>query len=307
MKRIKIISLICLIFGMILSAPVKAEGDGAGIIMSPMRESVVLNPGDIYKSSFSVSNPGNSDTDISYHIEIQPFYVNENYDPVFTDEYGSGDIAHWVTITSGATGVLRPNDSTYVEFEINVPEDAPAGGQYVAITAVAGLGTNNIEGGIGISEGIALAHVVLAEITGNTIYGGEITDSGVQSFLLGGMIAGYSTVTNTGNIHALAKYTMKVYPLFSDQPLYSNESNIEDHYILPGRSFYNETFWEDTPSMGIFNVYYRVDFQGKIAEVTRMVIVCPGWLLFIIMLALVILTFRIITLVKLRKVKRAVF
>ena len=306
MKRIKIISLICLMLGVILSVPVNAEGDKAGIIVSPMRESVVLNPGDIYKSSFSVSNPGDSEKDISYHIEIQPFYVNENYDPVFTDEYGVGDIVHWVTITSGATGVLKPNDLSYVEFEINVPEDAPAGGQYVAITAVAGLGTNNTEGGVGISEGIALAHVVLAEITGNTIYGGDITDSGVESFMLGGMITGHSTVTNTGNIHALAKYTMKVFPLFSDQPLYSNESNIEDHYILPSRSFYNETFWEDPPSMGIFNVYYKVEFQGMVTEITRMVIVCPGWLLFIIMLALAILTIRIIALVKLRKMKRSI-
>lgn len=290
----------------VLSVPVYAD-DTMYIGVSPMRESVVLNPGDKYKGSFIVNNPGYSEVDTPYRVEVKPFYVDEDYTPIFTNENDSGLIADWITIVSGGTGLLKPNDIKVVEFEINVPKDAPAGGQYAAIGVAVDLPHNDLEGGINIGEGMVVNHVVLAEVTGSTIIAGDILDIGVQSFMLDGAITAYSTVENTGNIHGLASYTVKVYPLFSDQALYSNEDAIETHYVLPGRKYYNESYWSETPSIGIFNVYYKVEFQGIVTEVTRMVIVCPWWLLFIIALALAILVIRIITLARLRKVNKAVF
>ncbi len=292
--------------GVALSAPAYAD-DAMYIGVSPMRESVVLNPGDKYKGSFFVNNPGYSEVDTPYRVEVKPFYVDEEYTPIFTNENDSGLIADWITIVSGGSGLLKPNDVEVVEFEINVPEDAPAGSQYAAIGVAVDLPQNSLEGGINIGEGMVVNHVVLAEITGSTVIAGDILDVGVQSFMLDGAITAYSTVENTGNIHGLASYTVKVYPLFSDEVLYSNEDIIETHYVLPGRKYYNESYWSETPSIGIFNVYYKVEFQGIVTEVTRMVIVCPWWLLFIIALALAILVIRIITLARLRKVNKAVF
>ncbi len=298
---IAISALFVLVFSVVVGGIVSA---GSHIGVSPMRESVVLNPGDIYRSSFSVSNPGYSEDEMSYEVEVQPFYVDEDYNPVYTDEYQSGDIANWIKITSGGKGTLQPNEVATVEFEIDVPETAPAGGQYAAIIAKTVAGEKNVEadgGGVSISEGMAISHVILAEVTGNTVSSGDVTDIGVQSFLLGGNITAYSTVENTGNVHGLATYTMKVYPLFSDKPIYSNEEEKEDHYVLPDRKMYIENTWAETPMVGIFNVQYTVDFMGIKSEVTRMVIVCPLWLLFIIVLIIVILVIRIVTLVKLQK------
>lgn len=296
--------IMVVILGVLVGGIVSAVAD-ININVSPMRESVVLNPGDTYKSSFVVSNPGFSEQDLSYHVKVSPFYVNEKYDPIFENENDSGMIADWITITSGEKGVVAPNESAVVEYKIEVPKTAPAGGQYASISAVTDINATEA-GAINIGEGMAINYIVLAEITGDTVVSGEILDMGVPSFLLGGMIRASSTVKNDGNVHGSATYTMKVYPLFSDTPIYTNEEHPEMHYVLPDRTFHNESYWEETPMMGIYNVSYIVEFQGLKSEVTSMVIVCPWWILFIVILGIVILVIRAISLIKLKKMAKAV-
>ena len=300
-KRMSLaIALLCVMVASVLGgAIVNAMGD-INISVSPMRENVVLNPGDTYKSSFTVSNPGYSEQELNYHVKVSPFYVNENYDPVFEDEGNSGMIAKWITITAGERGAIQPNEVAVVEYEIKVPENAPAGGQYASISAITDINSSEA-GAINIGEGIAINYIVLAEITGDTVVAGEILDAGLTSFLLNGKITASSTIRNTGNVHGLATYKMKIYPLFSDTPVFDNESDPETHYVLPDRTFHNESYWEETPMMGIYNVAYTVEFQGMKSEVTRMVIICPWWMLFIVVLGIVILIIRVISLVKLQK------
>lgn len=305
MKKKRLLALIILIIGIILVPRANATRGDINISVSPMKESVVLNPGDTYKSSFLVSNPGYSEQDLYYHIDILPFYVDEDYNPVFSKEINNDKqlMNEWVKVTAGEKGVIPPNEAVRVEYEIDVPESAPAGGQYACLSAVTDIEPSG-EGGINIGEGLAINHVILAEITGNTIISGEILDVGLQSFLLGGKMTAYSTVKNDGNVHGLATYELKVYPLFSDEPIYNNEEEVENHFILPGRTYYNKTIWEETPMMGIFNVSYVVEFQGMKSEVHKMVVICPWWIIFIIILGIVLLVLRIVSLTKLEKMAK---
>ncbi|MBR2753972.1 hypothetical protein IKD82_02335 [Candidatus Saccharibacteria bacterium] len=272
--------------------------------VSPMNESVILNPGDVYRGSFNVNNPGYSEKEISYYTSIGPFYVDENYNPLYENVDKKSDIAEWITITSGATGTLKPNDVTKVEFQINIPETAPAGGQYAEISVTVDLSSDEGKEGINIGESMSIGHVILVEITGDSISSGEILNAGVNSFLLGGNITAYSTVENTGNVHGQAIYRLKVYPLFSDTPIYSNEGEEEKQYILPGRKYSGESVWLDTPMVGIFNVEYTVQFMGSESVVKGMVIVCPWWLLILIIMGLILMILRIITLVKLQRMHK---
>ena len=282
-----------------------AEGS-TFISVSPMRESVVLNPGDVYKGSFVVSNPGFSEKDLNYHVDIKPFYVDENYQPVFDEREDSDKqlIKDWIEIIKGQSGTVSPNDSVVVEYEITVPENAPAGGQYACLSATTDIPSEG-NGAINIGEGMAINYVVLAEITGSTVVSGGILDAGIQGFLLGGDIRAYSMIENTGNVHGLATYTMKVRSVFTGEEIYNNEEDVDSHYVLPDRRFFNETYFEGTPIMGVFDVSYVVDFQGQKSELNRVVVVCPWWLLLIIILGLVVLTFRVMSLAKLRKISKA--
>lgn len=249
-----------------------------GFTLSPMKENVILNPGETYESSFSIANPATNGKDFDYEIVISPFYVDENYNNIFTTEGGFNEITDWITIDSSLTGTLKPNDTKDIYFTIKTPTNAPAGGQYAAIIVQSAEPTEAVEGSA-ILERTAIAHTIFAEVTGTTTRQGDILNINVPGFLSSGTISGESTIKNTGNIHGKATYTLKVTPLFSGEEVYTNAEEPVTHDILPNRSYYNKLSWDNTPGIGIFNVVYTVDFEGKTNEISKMVIVCPIWLI----------------------------
>ena len=259
--------------------------------MSPMYERIVLNPGESYTSGFKIRATESATTDLKYKVYTQPFYRDDENMAMFEDVQGRTQITNWTTINTGTTGTVAPNESAEVVFTIKVPEDAPAGGQYMAITVSTDSTADpeSMTGAVNIQENVAIAYTVYAEVTGTTIKQGEITDATVQSFLFSGNITGTSSIKNTGNVHGDAIYKLQVFPLFSNEEVYTNEESPETHLVLPDRTLYNETSWENTPWFGIFNVIYTVEFEGVISQVTKMVIVCPIWLLFIVIFAIIML------------------
>ena len=270
---------------------VSAEGGAVGFTMSPLSQKLILQPGETYTGSFRISVPSNQEKNFNYAVTVQPFYVNEQYKPIF-DEVGDYSLMKdWITINSAKTGTVEPNKSVEIVYTINVPLDAAAGGQYAAIS----VGTDNSKNtgdteGFGIQEQIAQAYTIFAEITGNTVRQGEILNVSVPSFLFSGKVSGNAEIKNTGNVHGNAKYILQVYPLFSNEEVYSNEEKDQDtKNIMPDRTYYNTTVWKDTPWFGIYNVVYTVEFEGVVNQVKKMVIVCPIWLLFIVIFIIVAL------------------
>ena len=291
---------------------VMAEG-GYGLTVSPMYQNIVINPGDTYEASFRISNPSNSAQDTYYNIEIEPFYMNNKGEVEYTAEGNSGKIADWVTFDIPTEGKLAPNEMKEVTFTINVPESAPAGGQYMSILVTASgapdsddpeLERSGDDAGAMIKEIKKMAHLVYTEVTGDTVKKGEITNVNLPSFLLSGNITGSATIKNTGNVHGDAKYTLKVFPLFSDEEVYTNEEEPLTSIVMPNRELYSEVAWSNTPAVGIFNVVFTVEFQGEVTEVSKMVIICPIWLLFLIIFVIAAIIIWIVMRVKGRKNSR---
>ncbi len=251
-----------------------------GFTMSPMDQQIVLMPGDSYESSLKVTNPGTHTTDLDYEVNVEPFYRNDDATAIFENVGGRGEMANWITITSHQTGHLAPNETDEVTFRIDVPEDAPAGGQYASVLVSSSSSSND---DAMIKETRRIGHLIYAEISGETMRSGEIMNLNVPAFLLSGNIAGSASIKNTGNTHGVATYKLQVFPLFSDEEIYTNEENPEEHLILPDQTYYAETAWEKTPEIGVYNVVYTVEFEGKTAQASKLVIKCPMWLLFIIL------------------------
>ncbi|MDO5480176.1 MAG: hypothetical protein Q4F58_00680 [Candidatus Saccharibacteria bacterium] len=253
--------------------------------VSPMNQKIVLTPGETYEGSFKVSNPASSENDFYYKTTVTPFYVSDDYNPIYENNGDYNKIVDWIKITN-PEGKIVPNEVIEIYFSINVPKDAPAGGQYAAITVTSDNNAEAVKNAINIDKKYSIAHLLYTEVAGTTRRQGEIFNANVPSFILDGNISGVSSVKNTGNVHGTAKYTLQVYPLFSSEEVYTNEEDPMEKTVLPDRTLTNSLEWEETPLFGFFNVKYTVEFEGVTTEVSKLVIKCPLWLLAIIIVVI---------------------
>lgn len=285
---------------------VMADSSSFGITMSPMHQNVILDPGDSREVSFKISNPSASTESLNYEISVDPFYIENNGETVFEEVGDHNKIVDWISFDVPTKGSVAPNETKEISFTVNVPASAPAGGQYASIflttsgdSRSSGNSTPSNGGTqLDIEEIKKVGHLLYAEVTGNTIKKGEISDVNVPSFLLSGNITASSMIKNNGNVHGQAKYTLQVYPLFSSEEIYTNEESPKTHLVMPDRTLYDELTWEETPDIGIFNVKYTVEFEGETAEVSKMVIKCPVWLLFIILFVIALIIIWVVLKVK---------
>ena len=295
-----VMSIIIMFILPLLSVLYASAEKGVIFTVSPMDEKIVLNPGDEYSSSLEIFIPDKYENDIKYNVEIAPYFVDENYNNDFNNTYGTNnELVKWISFDTPEKGRLSPGQKATIVYTINVPEDAAGGGQYASVLVSADSwqdteesidnGDNSDVVGAALREEKKIAHTIYAEITGDITRQGEIVETNVSGFLLSGNIFGSSMIKNTGNVHGDAKYTLQVFPLFSDEEIYTNEEQPQDRTILPDRTLYNETAWANTPAMGIFNVIYTVEFEGVTTQVSKMVIKCPVWLLFIIIFGIITL------------------
>lgn len=258
--------------------------------VSPMNQKIILNPGETYEGSFKVTNPNDSEMDFHYVTSVEPFYVDDNYEAVFQNNGDYNRMVDWVTVEN-PEGTVVPNSTVTIRFTVDVPEDAAAGGQYATIK-VTSADEEATGGTLFIQNKLSIAHLIYAEVAGTTKRGGEMIDASVPGFLFSGKISGSSSIRNTGNVHGTATYILQVFPLFSDEEVYTNEEEPEEKTILPDRTLTNVSYWNETPTIGIYKVVYTADFEGVESKTEKMVIVCPMWVLLIVVAMVLFILFR---------------
>ena len=291
-KKLKFLiwAALAVFVGAIRLSPVSAIGTFA---VSPMNQIITLVPGETYVGNFNIINPGDNIYDFYYEIRIEPFSVGEDNSDISLVANGDyNQIVDWIEL-SETEGFISPNDNKEIRFTINVPENAAAGGQYASIVVSSGeYRVDNTS--VDLREVFEVSHLIYADIAGETMRKGAISDVEVPSFLFSGNISGKASIKNEGNVHSRAKYTLQVYPFFSSEEVYTNEEDPKTTFVMPDHTNYVSIEWPDTPSLGIFHVIYNVEFEGVESTVDKMVIVCPLWLLFILIACLFVVLFAII-------------
>lgn len=263
--------------------------------VTPPYHKIILVPGEVYSGSFSVFNASGSEKPLEYEVEVGSFSQKKAEDGDQKDDYGAMDhvskssynqIMDWITFDK-TKGTLEPGEVDDVTFKIDVPSDAPGGGQYATILVVdktaSGLaGGDNIQ----INQLFQFASIIYAEVAGKTVEEGEILTNSMPSFLLNGPLTAESMVKNDGNVHTDAEYTFQVWPLFGGEEICTNEEEPETSLILPGTERYHAQSC-DLPSVGIFRAKQVVKIFGKTSVIERTVIICPLWLLFLILFVVI--------------------
>lgn len=285
-----IFGIVTAIFALVPTTSTYAIGQFA---ISPMYQQITLTPGETYTGNFEVINPGDNTIDFRYTVRVEPFSVEGLDDLSFTSKGNYNQIVDWVEL-SRTEGIISPNETQEVRFYIHVPEDAPAGGQYAAIMVTSEeyrLDNSTVD----LREKYEASHLLYTEVAGETARKGKIDNVNVPSFLLSGNITGSASITNEGNVHSEAIHKLQIFPLFSNEEVYTNEENPKGVWIMPGNTAYSSISWDETPSVGIFHVVYDVEYEGVESKVDKIVIVCPLWLLFLILLAIFLIIFRILS------------
>ena len=268
--------------------PLPAFAIKSSFSISPMYQNMSLIPGTTSYGTFVITNPDDSTVNLHYKMYIQAFTAKDDDDVVFENNGDYNQIVNWITLEK-TNGEIAPNSSEEIKFTIETPSNAPAGGQYAAIM-VRQEATDSVGNAVNVKQNYEISHLVYADVAGETVRKGEINDVFVSGFLFSGNITGTAKIKNVGNVHSRATHTLQVFPLFSDEEVYTNEENPQTSFIMPSTTKIATTTWEDTPSFGIFHVIYKVEFEGV---ESKMVIVCPLWLLFIIVLAIFLIIFKI--------------
>ena len=257
--------------------------------VSPPTQKVILMPGETYTDSLTVSNSSNSDRDLKYEVKVGSFSQTKEGSE-HGDDYGTVDVVsesnynqimNWITLGK-ESGTVAPGQNVDVPYTIDVPENAPAGGQYATIIILDKTTSGTGEGNIILDDEYQFASIIYAEVAGETKTNGEILENNIPAFMFDGPLEATSMVKNNGNVHTEAEYTLQVWSVFGGDEICTNEEKPETSLILPETERYHVQKCEKIPSIGIFKVKQVVKIFGETSTLEKVVIVCPLWLLFVI-------------------------
>lgn len=245
-----------------------------------------LEPGEVREGSFKVQNIGTGAFD--FKVYASSYEVKgENYDPVFDGSKDGLKIANWFTFSQD-TGHLESDTEVTINYTIRVPQNAPGGGQYGAIM-VETVKENDDKSNIQAISRVGM--VIYSHINGEINRCTRILENKLPSFLFNPPIFGESRVENCGNVDAELSVSLKVYPFFSNEEIYTNEEKPTVLNTLPATKRYHKELWTNSPAIGIFNVEQIIKYGSETKTERKLVIVCPVWLIVLIVLFILSIIF----------------
>lgn len=269
------------------------------LVITPTQKSFgTMQPGETYSDSFMVRNAGKEPFDFS--IEFTPYSVKgESYEADYTTETQYTEIVNWLS-ADHTSGSVEPGQEAKVTYTIKVPADAHGGAQVGTIMVTMADQAENDDTS-GVKAVRRLGYVVSGNVDGEITRTAKILENKIPSFIFTPPIAATSLVENTGNIYTNASYTLQVFPLFSDEEVYTNEDKPEQNVIFPETTRYSTISWEGAPHLGIFRVKQTIKIFDEVSEVEKLVFLCPLWFIVIILLLIFLIIFWIVSRIRNRR------
>lgn len=197
MNRIKpLIFIIGIIFGLVLANLVFAQGFGVSI--SPLTFELTANPSDILENKIKIYNP--TDSIVSIRMEVEDFKpVGETGQVIVApEEEITYSLKRWVKIEP-TEFTLEPREQRFVDFIIEVPENAEPGGKYGSVLA----STTGVMGGEITGAAIAqkVGALLLLTVSGEVKEELMTKEFLAPSFLEYGPVPFIIRLENKGTVH----------------------------------------------------------------------------------------------------------
>ena len=273
----------------------------------PMNQKISLSPGEVYEGYITIINPSYATEDFAYKAEVTPYSVaGEEYTADLLSESDRTAISKWITIEE-PTGTVKPNESKEIKFTIKVPQNAPAGGQYGTI-AVSSNQDDSGANGVSVQNVFEIASIIYADVAGETVHDGEILENNIPSFVLANPVKLTAALTNNGNVHETAVFTITVSDVFTGKVILPTEENPGRYseVIMPETTRYTEREVNDLPALGIVKVTQTIDYNGQTSTTEKQIIICPVWFIALVLLTLAAIITTAVILVKKHRRKQIV-
>lgn len=296
--------------------------------IAPAEVALELVPGEHLEGSITATNEGRLPFRLT--LEATPYHVDgDNYDPNFSTDNAYTKLKNWISFPEPEC-ILEPGQSVAAQYIIDVPADAPSGGQYAAIMFQnAILDTNEPDSASNAST--VQVQPRIAAVLYAHIDGGELRESAALTYhslpgiVIGDTLSVASTIENDGNIDFYARQSLTIRNFFTGREITApeittpdpNSSNsntasptaaplAETLILLPGTSRTSLIRWRlpDTGTfpIGLFRVTQTITFLDQTHTFERLLVVCPIWLaLAILFLVALSVIWLILSLLKRRK------
>lgn len=313
-----------LVLGLFTTTPVAAlEAGDLVMSISPSEQVIDLEPGQKYHGSVTVTNVGRLAFDFT--LKAAPYHVNDdNYDPDFSTDSSYTNLKNWLRFPKSVYR-LDPSQSVDAEFIVDVPADAPNGGQYAAImiqnSAVNPADQEDPADQDATSNSPLNLQVRAAAVLYGHVQGGELreaaelTNHSLPGFILGDTFSAAATIENSGNVDFYARQTLSVRNFFTNNEiLQPGEAGDESPFtetliVLPGTTRTSLLNWHlpDTGTfpIGLYRVTQTIVFLDQTHTFERLLFVCPVWLALLLLFLIVLLAiWLVLGLAKRHKTKR---
>lgn len=253
-----------------------------------MSQNFTLVPGETYTGSITVVNPVNSTSDFAYSVSVSPYNViGEDYQADISNVSAYSKIADWITIDN-PTGSVKPNESQEINFTINVPADAAAGGQYAAIMVSSDPSKQESEG-VSINNVFALGSIIYADVEGEVTHEGSILQNNIPEFSTVTPVAVSALLDNHGNVHENAIFALNVTNALTGEKIFPTDEDQNNHFseiVMPETTRYITRNIDNLPTLGIVKVEQTIYYNNEVSTVSKNIVLCPIWFFFLVALVI---------------------
>ena len=243
---------LCVLKILVLFSVLLAFNFSYAVTIAPAKVEFNVNPGDEIKFSIYTRNDGEAATYL-YSV-VKWFTEDEGGTKIWVEDVPE---IEWVKIPEKVSA--PPGEMIEVPVVINVPQDAPPGGHFLAI----GFGTAPAkQKGSGISIGVNVLSLVYINISGNRIDKISVSEFNAKKVYFSFPVKFAYKIKNEGNTYVRPTGDIEISNIFGR--LVANlKVNERELQILPGKEKVLENEWKTNfafgPYKAKFNIYYGLN------------------------------------------------